>query len=251
MSKQNLTRIVGIWWVIVLLLMVTISMAQDIHLEPDSPVMIRLGDAPAWLSYEGKAGEIITISTLTAITDTAPDTTLEILYPEGHRLDYVDDVILADGTIKSDALLDNLTLPIDGLYLIRLDSFNGVSEGEIEVVLSHPSLAFSEIKTEGFIVVSGDVPALGSLQYTLEVSTDTTLSILARDVSGTLDPILRVYDADGTLIAFNDDHQSSDLSLDILDAAIMNLAISEDTILEIRVSDYLGKIGSIELIISS
>jgi len=250
-SKQNLTRIVGIWWGIVLLIGVTISMAQDVTLQPDSPVTISIGDSPTWLSYDGTADETITITTLTAVTDTAPDTTLEILYPDGHRLDYVDDIILADGTVKSDAVLDHLVLPIDGIYRIRVDSFNGVSEGDVEILLTHPSETYSESTTEDVTLVNSEIHKLESFQYTLEVSADTVLSILARDTSGTLDPVLHVYDADDTLLAFNDDHQSNDLSLDVLDASILDLIISEDTIVMIRVSDYLGQSGSIELIISS
>lgn len=230
---------------------VMVSTAQELTLQPDSPVTVTIGDSPAWLNYAGVAGEIISITTLTAITKTAPDTTLEILYPDGHRLDYADDVILPDDTIKSDALIDAVTLPLDGFYRIRVDSFNGVSAGEVEVLLSHPSETYSENKPETITRVSGNVPKLGNFQYTVEVSADTILSMLVRDTSGTLDPVLRIYDANDALIAFNDDHQSKDLSLDVLDASIVGFAISENSILTITVSDYLGGNGSIELIISS
>lgn len=249
MSKQNLTRIVGIWWGILLIFGVIVSLAQDLSLRANTPVTVTIGDSPAWLAYHGTAGETITITTMTAITDTAPDTTLEILSSDGHRLAYVDDVVLADGTIKSDAILDNFRLPVDGQYRIRIDSFNGVSVGEIEILLIQVTHDYIDITTDNLTIVSGDVPKLGSLDYTLEVEADTTLSILARDTSGTLDPVLHVYDATDTLIGFNDDHQSNDLSLDILDAGINDLAISEDMMLTISVSDYLGRDGSIELIV--
>jgi hypothetical protein len=250
-SKQNLTRIVGIGWGIVLFLGGIVSIAQEISLEIDTPVNVTIGESPAWLNYDGMAGETITITTLTAITDTAPNTTLEILYPDGHRLDYVDDAILSDGSIKSDAIIDAIKLPIDGMYRIRVDSFNGVSEGEVEVILTQASPTHSEITTDNLTIISGNIPKLGNFQYTLEASADTTYSILVRDTSGTLDPVLRVYDNDGALIAFNDDHQSNDLSLDVLDARVIDLAISDEETLTITVSDYLGQSGVVELIISS
>ena len=123
--------------------------------------------------------------------------------------------------------------------------------GNVEILLTSKFDALSEIITDNLTIMSGNVPKLGSLDYILEVDADTTLSILARDTSGTLDPVLHVYDSDDTLIGFNDDHQSNDLSLDVLDAGVIDLAFYEDTILTIRVSDYLGRKGSIELIIAT
>ncbi len=249
MSKQNLTRIVGIWWGILLIFGVMVSFAQDIPLRTDTPITVTLGDSPVWLNYDGTAGEIITITTMTAITDTAPDTVLEILIPDGHRLAYVDDVVLADGTIKSDAILADIELPFDGQYRIRVDSFNGVSVGDVEVMLTEVTHDYSDITRDNLTIVSDDIPKLGSLDYILEVEADTILSVLARDTSGTLDPVLHVYDASDTLIGFNDDHQSTNLSLDVLDAGVFDLSISDDMTLAIEVSDYLGREGSIELIV--
>jgi len=229
--------------------LVMVSIAQDMSLELDTPITVTIGESPVWLNYEGMAGEIITLSTMTAVTDTAPDTTLEILYPDGHRLDYVDDVVFPDGTVKSDAVLENIALPIDGVYQIRVDSFNGVSEGEVELLLTHPSTNYNVIATDPLTIVRGDID--DALTYTLDVTADDTLTIIARDISGTLDPILWVYDADGTLLAFNDDHSSGDLSLDVFDAQIVDLTITENTTVEVVVRDYLARQGIIELIISS
>lgn len=247
--KQNLTRIVGIWWVIILFYMVFVAIAQDIAIEVDSPITVTIGESPAWLSYNGNVGEIITLSTLTAITDTAPDTILEILYPDGHRLDYGDDVVLADGTVKSDAVLQDIELPVDGIYRVRIDSFNGVSEGDVEVILQQPVNAYNVITTDVLSIVTGDV--VDQLVYTLDVEADRSVSIVARDASNTIDPILWVYTEEGELLAFNDDHQSNDLTLNVLDAKIEDLMIATDRQLTIVVRDYLGREGRVELIISS
>lgn len=249
MSKQNLTRIVGIWWVMVLMWLITVSIAQDLQLEPDTPITVTIGDYPAWLTYTGITGEVITLSTMTAITDTAPDTTLEILYPDRHRLEYVDDVVFPDGTVKSDAVIDKIELPVEGVYRIRVDSFNGVSEGEVEVLLTHSTESYNVITTDTLTIVSGEIE--NALTYSLDVEPNTPLTIVARDISGTLDPVLSIYDAAGTLLAFNDDHQSGDLSLDVFDAQVAELVIEDRTTLEIIVKDFLGRTGTVELIISS
>ena len=251
MSKQNLTRIVGIWWGLMLGMWCVVGLAQDITLQVDTPVTVMVGYDPVWLTYSGTSGEVIQIATLTAITDTAPDTTLEILYPDGQRLDYADDVMSADGTIKTNAVIQNLTLSIDGVYRVRVDSFNGVSEGEVEVVLSHPTDTYEAITTGALTIIRGEITENDILQYPMSIAGATTLTIVARDVSGTLDPVLSVYDGEGHLLAFNDDHRSNELSLDVLDARITSLAISENTRLNIVVQDFLGRYGTVELIISS
>lgn len=246
MNTQSLMRIVGMWLVMV---GIGVVLAQDITLQLDEPITVTIGEDPAWLTYAGTAGEVITITTLTAITDTAPDTTLEILYPDGERLDYNDDTILPDGNLKGDALLQGVALPIDGDYRIRVDSFNGVSEGDVEVLLTHPDTALDVLSTEDLTIVRGAIAELDTLTYAIDVSADTRLTVTARDVSGTLDPILRIY-ADETLLSFNDDHTSGDLSLDVLDAQVSDLAVDADVSLDIVVSDYLGRSGTIELIIA-
>lgn len=247
-SKQNLTRIVGGW--LVIFGCVWVAQMQDMTLQPDTPTMVTIGESPAWLTYTGTADEVISITTLTAITDTAPDTTLEILYPDGQRLDYNDDTILPDGNLKSDAVLTDIRLPIDGDYQIRVDSFNGVTEGEVEVLLTHPETTLDVLSMDELTIVRGDIPVYDGLTYTLDIPSNTVISIIARDVSGTLDPILTVYDDAENLLSFNDDHASSDLTLDVLDAHIPQLRLDDDTTLNIIVRDYLGRSGTVELVIS-
>lgn len=250
-SKQNLTLIVGVWWVIVLCMASIVGMAQDTMLETDTPVSVEIGDAPAWLTYDGLQGEVISITTLTAITDTAPDTIIEILYPNGKRLDYADDTILEDGNIKSDAAITNLELPIEGLYKIRIDSFNGVSEGTVEVLLTGVNNNLDVLATEELSIVRGDITELDDLRYDIELQAEQAISITARDISGTIDPMLFIYDTDDILLNFNDDHQSNDLSLNVLDAHIASFIPETDGTVTIVVRDYLGRAGRVEVVIQS
>ncbi len=246
MTTKNLTYLISTGLII---LSAVVIWGQEMILQPDEPMTVTIGVDPAWLTYSGTTGEIITITTLTAVTDTAPDTTLEILYPDGQRLDYNDDTILPDGNLKGDAMLREIELPIDGDYLIRVDSFNGVSEGDVDVLLTYADTALDVLSTDDLTIVSGDIASQDSLIYTIDVPAESNLSVTARDVSGTLDPIVRLF-AEDTLLIFNDDHTSGDLSLDVLDAQVSNFSIDSDTAVEIVVSDYLGRAGSVELIIT-
>lgn len=251
MHKQSLMQIVGVWLVIFVFSWVLVNEAQDRQLESDTLITVTIGEDPAWLEYEGLAGEIITISTLTAITDTAPDTTLEILSPTGKRLAYADDVILPDNNLKSDAVLENIELPVDGIYQIRVDSFNGVSVGEVEVILTHPLVDYDVLTLDEQTVFQGEITPNTPLEYEFEISVDTSLTLTARDISGTLDPILFIYDANGNLLAFNDDHRTQDLTLDVFDARFTDFNISEPSVIRVVMRDYLGRSGEVELIISS
>ncbi len=249
MSKQNLTRIVGVWWGIVLFAIGIVGMAQEIALEADTVMTVEVGESPVWLTYAGTAGEQIHITTMTAITDTAPDTIIEILYPNGQRLDYADDPLLPDGSFEQNASFDSLELPVDGVYTIRIDSFNGVSTGLVDVLLTSINDNLDVLATQDLTIIRGDIPAFGQLTYDLELSAGQTVSITARDVSNTLDPLLYISNEDGTFLAFNDDHQSPNLTLNALDAHIAELIIDDDMTVRLNVQDYLGRSGTIELMI--
>lgn len=245
MNAQSLIRLTGIGLFILSLNIVT---AQEI-IEPNTPVTVTLGDNPAWLTYSGQADEQITITTLTTASDTVPDTTLEILYPDGQRLDYNDDTILPDGNLKGDARIDNLLLPIDGDYQIRIDSFNGVTAGNVDVLLTQSDTTPDTLTSDEHTIVHGDIKFGFPLTTTIDLKANATVSIIARDISGTLDPVLRVY-AEDDLLAFNDDHNTDNPTLDVLDAHISALTLTDDTRLSIVVTDFLGRTGTVELIVT-
>ena len=250
-SKQNLTQIVGIWWGIMFFACIAVTLAQDTTLQSDIPLTVTIGETPVWLTYEGTANDIISISTLSQVTETKPDTILEILTPSRLRLDYADDASESDDSIQSDATLSNIKLPIDGEYQIRVDSFNGVQAGEIKVMLTRNTMSSEMTTVQGLTIIRGDIGEYGRFTHMLDVTANTSLTISARDVSGTLDPILSVYDIDNKLIAFNDDHQGDDLEIDVLDAKINELQVKSDMTISIVVRDFMGRNGTIELIISS
>ena len=82
----------------------------------------------------------------------------------------------------------------------------------------------------------------------LELDEAGTLTASARDTSGTLDPVLRLFDADMNLLALNDDHGSGDLTLNVLDAKLAEIGAGVGQY-QLQVSDFSGAAGTVELTI--
>lgn len=235
-------------------------------LVPDEPVMVTLqAEAPIILTYNAQAGDIINISARAVIPDDMdgddapqiPDTVLTVYDAQYIELAYNDDThhINDDGsvTIQRDAQINNLRLPTDGVVSIHVDSFNGVSTGDVVVLLTQadPYQLAEDMRDDG-VIVSGFIPAGDSVTYhhTIPDSADTVmLQITVRDMSGTFDPLLAVYDGNGQQLAMNDDHASHDLMLNVLDARIDNLPVEAGQTLTVHIGSFTGADGAFELTI--
>ena len=114
-----------------------ITTAQDI-LQSDTPTTVAItADEPALLQFDGTTDQWISlIAEPSAIdSDNTIDTTLALIAPDDTQLAYNDDTHLTNSetgeiTIQRAAQILNFRLPMDGTYTIRVDSFNGVSDGE-------------------------------------------------------------------------------------------------------------------------
>jgi len=222
----------------------------------DSPRTVQLSaDSPVILIYEAdKAGQVVNIITSTADDDSAPDTVIEVLRPNGQRLAYSDDVLnqSPDGetTLDRDATIENLILPEPGLYTIRIDSFNGVSEGDVEVLVTPGDLFMERVdESEDVVIINAILPVGLPYQIMLDVSAGDKLTITVHDVSGTLDPVVMLLDASGKRLAFNDDHESSDLTLNLFDARLSDVEVLSEGPMTIVVYDLLGRTGAFQLTI--
>ncbi len=208
------------------------------------PVQVRVtADSPTLLVYQARAGEVINVTTR-ALSDSL-DTTLELYDTDGQRLAFSDD--LADST---DAALLRVRLDHDGLYTLALDSFNGVSDGDVEVLLRVVDAADARTHTDSdrtvitLDLLRGDVFTLG-----LAAFDGQTVRITARDPRGLLDPVLTLYDADGTIHIRNDDHARIDLSLGLFDARIESTRV--DVGMRLTLHEALGRGGAFTLVIES
>lgn len=226
---------------LVTLLLLLIQVDSSTFIEPDSPLTIRL-NGETILAYESAGGEVITV-TARAIDEI--DTVLEILTPDMARLAYNDDHdTTSENLALTDSALEQITLEEAGIYTIRVNSFNGVSEGEVEVTLSQVA------RTAGDTVMITLTPS-SRYFHTFSAQAGDIVTITARDSRSLLDPVLILRRDSGEEISRNDDHQSDDLSLNIFDSRIQTLTIDVDGEYTIELREFMGRAGSIELSIQN
>jgi len=231
-----------------------ITAAQDAPtITLDEPQTVTLNaDAPAMLIYSAEESHYITVTTR-AISggDDLPDTVLEVLTLDYERLAYDDDTVFVENgeiVIQRDAQLPDLLLPEPGDYRIRVDSFNGVSEGEVEVLVTLADKFTPTIETdENTTTIQARLPLAKVFTYDISVEAGEQLTLTARDATGAIDPVLRLLDESGAIIAENDDHQSDDLRLNAFAARIAGYNVDADGVLTVQVFDFMGREGSIEI----
>jgi hypothetical protein len=216
----------------------------QIGVTPDTPIIITLnGDArPADLVYQADVDEQITI-VAHSLGDEPIDVTLEVLQDE-QRLAFNDDhQTEREGLSAQDSVIENLVFSGAGDYTIRLNSFNGAQSGDIKVIIeSIPLAAPCEMPIQ-----SGELTRNGQFSCTLSVNSDSAITINLHDISGTLDPVLRLLDEHLTQAAYNDDHASANFALNTLDSQISDFALSGGARYTVQVTDFSGAAGTFEL----
>jgi hypothetical protein len=229
-----------VWWAMLWWLL------QPMIITPEMPVTVTLtaGAGPVDLRYTSSGTEVITV-TARSLADEAIDVTLEVLRDE-QRVAFNDDhFALSDALADQDAALADLVLAPAGAYTIRVHSFSGAQSGDIEVTLESRPISVPCDQSPQIVELAAHSPFSCSLS--LQVGQIVTLT--ARDTSGPLDPVLRLYDADGRLLAFNDDHAGFDLSLNVLDAQVAAFELPASCACVVQVSDFAGSAGRLELTI--
>lgn len=206
-------------------------------------------DDPAMLEFEGQAGQYLSL--MASAQDAQQlDPVLEVLTPQMRQLAYSDDSRTRDDSISKEAQITALHLPEDGVYTVRVDSFNGVSEGAVEVILTQVDIFDTTLDvTAAQTTIISKLPEDTIFSHSYALEADAPISITVRDLSGTLDPVLRVHDRDGALLALNDDHATTDTTLNVFDAQIRDFTLADATDIRLEVVDFLGRAGTIEVII--
>lgn len=234
---------------IMLFVLVLVLQAQEIdHLVLDEALRIQLApDAPVQLLYVADNPQTVNISArAVSDADDAPDAVLWILDSADQLLAYNDNY--GD---DSNARIEDLYLPHAGSYTIYVDSFNGVSEGQVEVFIEAHNRFNEEIESgDNSMLIRATLPEDSIYLHEIEFSAEETITIRVRDTSGTLDPYLRVLNSAGEVLVLNDDHHSADTTLDIFDARIADWTVPDDGLYQIEVRDFLGRAGDFELIIA-
>ncbi|MDX1991413.1 MAG: hypothetical protein SF029_03435 [bacterium] len=248
---------------LLLVLFIGIAGAQESS-EVLLPGQVRLLDLqanqPIFLTFEGQAGQVVNLTFRSLEAEGEIDTVLEIRDRSGdgdrngdRRLAYNDNHRTGrDDLYASDSAITGVRLPAHGRYTVRLDSYGSIGVGRVEVLLEVVDLFETMVQEgeNGDLMVSGVLPRWQVFRYTVEAEDGALLTITARDRSGTLDPYLRLFDANGRLIASNDDHGTGSVTLDVLDAQIQNFEVAVSDEYSLALSDLLGRAGRFEVAIS-
>jgi hypothetical protein len=196
--------------------------------------------APTMRLYEAKAGETIQLSARAIEAgENTPDLVLWIIF-DGQLLAYNDN----HGELPNPSL--KLNLSEAGLYSIYVDSFNGVGEGTVELLLELVDPFQLEItEEEETIRLLVHLPASRIFRYSFEA--EGSLMIRATDTSGNLDPYIRLLNNSEEILGENDDHASHDFSLGLFDSRLLITVPKARYFLEAY--DYLGNAGQLEILI--
>ncbi|MCS6836721.1 MAG: hypothetical protein NZ750_11985 [Anaerolineae bacterium] len=200
--------------------------------------------------YEGRADEALCI-TLRGIGEASyqgqalgvpPDPVLILVDPQGRTLAYADDNGAAHGLAIQDAALCPVVLPRAGRYIIRADTFSGLTEGAGELLARPWQPVLPSLKADAWQSLTW--PIGGAAQALINVRAGQRLLIRAR-ASDASDTILTLLDEQGQTLAKNDDHASTALDLRSLDSALTWQA-STDSVLIVQLHDALGRAGQAE-----
>lgn len=172
------------------------------------------------------------------------DPVVMVMSPDSNQLAYNDNISPIEGETQAGF---SLKFPASGRYLIRVDTFNGVSEGQANLYIFDDT-HYYQIEEEDNLT-RWIAPLAEDSVFSIEqtFSAETPITITAKDSSGDFDPYLRVRDSEGNIIISNDDHNSLDFSLNIFDARIAEWQVPADDTYTIEVFDFLGRAGEVIL----
>jgi hypothetical protein len=228
----------------------TVSRIGDEILLPDVPALGSLTFAlPAQLwSFQGESGETISLYALDINRTEALNVRIRLAAPEG--------TIIAENDNHSgaalyglfslyDAGLYDVTLPIDGVYTVQVESVFG--EGVYAIGLRRAkrfTLAATDA-TRLFGSIS-DVFANQTWLFEAEAGAIYTFTMFAEGNS-TLDPALRLYSSEGRVIAQNDDARDPALGLN---AQLPQVTLPTNGLYRLEATRYAGEgAGNYEIVI--
>jgi hypothetical protein len=232
-------------WLFLLGIALLPTHAQD-TLTFNEPITVTLqAEAPVELTFIGQAGQMINLVTYTS-GENPPDSTLTLIAPNGLVLAYHDDTRIGE-EVDSNATLTHILLLSAGEYTLQVDSFNGVSEGDVTVVMSEVA-PFNVLESdETSTRLQADLRVGSTFVYALPSSnTPQTLQITVKDISNSLDPFIRIRNADGEIITTVDDTPNFAELLNLFDSRV-SIEIPANTNYTLEVIDFLGRSGQVEI----
>jgi len=203
-----------------------------------TPFVVDL-DGTTDLFYNAANPETVTITARSL--DGSLDTTLDVLDASGNVLESNDDATVALPNLGlTDSAIQNLALPAEGLYTIRIGTFSGGGAGQVEVLVSSSAGQVVSSNLTGKVMFVAEpikiyLTGQDAVDLVYEVLSSETISLYAQSLDSNplpVDSTLEILDSDGEQIAFNDD-----LNSESTNPGIENLAL-EAGIYTIRLDSY-------------
>jgi hypothetical protein len=170
------------------------------------------------------------------------DVALRIVAPDGNEVLYINDDETGVLLSPTDVLVEDFAFEQVGIYSLIVERISGVGQYALGLAGTEPLPFDSTANNE--VQVSGSLEeARISDSWTFEGTANLTLTITMSALDDTLDPLLRVFDAQGTLLFENDDAENPDL---FRDAQIVDLVLPRNGIFTIEATRFDGQ-GRYEL----
>lgn len=227
---------------------------SNTSLTADEPLTVRLTTAmPVELTYTSPGDEIITI-TAAATDPESLDVTLELRDSDDERVAFNDRHDGLDGLAFTDAALDRLYIEAAGTYTLVVDSFNGVTEGDVTVTLTTQNPVVALDWDGDSVTATVDLLPDRARSLTFDGTAGDTVTIIVRDPSALLDPRITLHDPDGAVIAANDDRPINSpmaLTLNVFDSYLGVVELPVDGTYTLDIAEFLGRSGVVEVSITA
>jgi hypothetical protein len=162
-------------------------------------------------TLNGEAGQSVTISAVDSSESGALDAGLKLIAPNGQEEANNDDQTGADLTTPVDAQISDHLLATSGKYTVRVELVNGSGTYRLGIVQELPFTLKSDAPTQLQGTLEGALP---KQLWIFDAQVGQVLTITMQAQNGTLDPILRLLDTKGQVIADNDDAADTALGKD-------------------------------------
>lgn len=172
-------------------------------LSADVPVQGRISaqfTAQEW-TLAASAGDQVTLAATDLLRQNAVDMALRVFGPDGAELAYNDDQQGLELWNAFDSYLPQLTLPVDGVYRVRVEHVAG--DGAYTLAYSLSRRFALEAQAVTLAGALSDVVPVQRWQFRGLRGQIVTFTMTTQ--RGDLDPTLRLRLADGRQVAFNDD----------------------------------------------
>lgn len=185
-------------------------------------------------TFEGIAGDVITLSAADISRDEGFDVALRLIAPDGREEAANDDQLGADLYGVFDAQLPAHKLEQTGTYTVIVERIGGSGIYTLGISAPQPFTLHADDVThlEGWI---GD--AIPANEWMFEGRAGQVFTITMQTVSGSLDPYLKLYGTDGELFAWNDD--AADLEMGTT-AQITQVELPNDGSYTLQAARYDG-----------